>query len=255
MLALAALVVLSLGTAGVAAQTDGNTTETETATPTPTPTPTETETATSTPTPTETETATQTPAVCEEDGSPEMAQSRLFAQETTLTSDDPGEIAGGFQVDPTYDCAVTVQVTMQVPSGMEIRGTSDAMSGGAGLVSSQFEISPGANIRSVSANVYSDETGQRTVTADIVLWPTGDRDRAREIDGLSFTFDVEEPATPDGSMDDSDDESSGAAGPMGGLGGLPISPLILIGAAILLVAIVAIVALASRSEVNVGVQR
>lgn len=163
-------------------------------------------------TPSPTPTAEQTETTCSPSGPPEMAQSRLYAQQQTLTTDSPGRIAGGFQVNPTYDCPVTVSVTLQVPSGMEIRGTSDAISGGAGIVATQFEVSPGANVRSVAANVYSSETGSKSVTADIQMWPTGHQDMSREIDGLTFTFDVENEVTPSASSE-TDGESASAFGP------------------------------------------
>jgi hypothetical protein len=156
-----------------------------------------------------------------------MAQSRLYAQEQTLTTDSPGRIAGGFQVNPTYECPVTVFVTLQVPSGMEIRGTSDAMSGGAGLVSTQFEIEPGANIRSIAANVYSSETGSKTVIADIQLWPTGHEDMSRSIDGLTFRFDVENAVTPSESSNSSNEETGGAIGPGFGVIALAMSSLLI----------------------------
>jgi hypothetical protein len=167
-------------------------------------------------TPDSTPTAEPTETSCSPSGPPEMSQSRLYAQEETLTTDSPGRIAGGFQVNPTYECPVTVFVTLQVPSGMEIRGSSDAMSGGAGLVSTQFEVSPGANIRSIAANVYSSETGSKTVIADIQMWPTGHEDMSRSIDGLTFRFDVENSVTPtesSNSSDSSNEATEGAIGP------------------------------------------
>lgn len=164
-------------------------------------------------TPDSTPTAEPTQTSCSPSGPPEMAQSRLYAQEETLTTDNPGRIAGGFQVNPTYECPVTVYVTMQVPSGMEIRGSSDAMSGGAGLVSTQFEVTPGANIKSIAANVYSSETGSKTVIADIQMWPTGHKDMSRSIDGLTFRFDVENSVTPSETSDSSNEETEGVIGP------------------------------------------
>lgn len=127
---------------------------------------------------------------------PEMEQARLHASDKTVETDSPGRISGGFQVDPTANCPVVVHITMSVPSGMTISGSSDFTSSGAGMVTSRFTVEPGANIKDLSAEVYSGETGQRTVTADIQYWPEGHQDRAREIDGLSFTFDVEEETQP-----------------------------------------------------------
>jgi hypothetical protein len=156
-----------------------------------------------------------------------MAQSRLYAQEETLTTDDPGRIAGGFQVNPTYECPVTVFVTLQVPSGMEIRGTSDAMSGGAGIVTTQFEVTPGANVKSIAANVYSSETGSKSVVADIQMWPTGHKDMSRSIDGLTFSFDVENSVTPSETSNSSNEETASALGPGFGVITMVISSLII----------------------------
>ena len=178
-------------------------------------------------TPDSTPTAEPTQTSCSPSGPPEMAQSRLYAQEETLTTDDPGRIAGGFQVNPTYECPVTVFVTLQVPSGMEIRGTSDAMSGGAGIVTTQFEVTPGANVKSIAANVYSSETGSKSVVADIQMWPTGHKDMSRSIDGLTFSFDVENSVTPSETSNSSNGETASALGPGFGVITMLISSLII----------------------------
>lgn len=178
-------------------------------------------------TPDSTPTAEPTQTSCSPSGPPEMAQSRLYAQEETLSTDDPGRVAGGFQVNPTYECPVTVFVTLQVPSGMEIRGTSDAMSGGAGIVSTRFEVSPGANVKSIAANVYSSETGSKSVVADIEMWPTGHKDMSRSIDGLTFSFNVENSVTPSETSDSSDAETASAFGPGFGVLAMAISSLVI----------------------------
>lgn len=148
-------------------------------------------------------------AACEPGANePQMDQARLHASDTTIETDSPGRVSGGFQVSPTANCPVVVYITMSVPSGMTISGGSDFTSSGAGMVTTRFTVDPGANIKDIAAEVYSDETGERTVTADIQYWPEGHEDRAREIDGLSFTFDVEEPTTP---PDESDEDDSALA--------------------------------------------
>lgn len=219
---LAALAVpaLSVGTASAGSVANGTTqtstptattttvaTTATTATATPT-TATTTSTATTTATATETATATSTTEAgsasaqtteqeCDPTASePKLAQSRLYAPDTTIETGSPGRIAGGFRVDPTARCPVVVHVTMQVPSGMSIEGSSDIASGGAGMVTARFTVRPGANVKDISARVYSRDAGERTVTADIQYWPVGHEEMAREIDGLSFTYDVEEPLTP-----------------------------------------------------------
>jgi iron complex transport system substrate-binding protein len=159
-------------------------------------TPTSTATATETATATATATKTATPKACEPSSDePSLTQSRLYAPQKTLKSGEPGAIAGGFKVSGTANCAVVVSITMQVPSGMQIEGTSDVMSGGAGIVTAQFTVKPG-NIRSIRANVFSQNTGERTVSADIQYWPVGHEDMAKQIDGITLSFDVQEPVTP-----------------------------------------------------------
>ncbi|GAB7094934.1 hypothetical protein JCM30237_20870 [Halolamina litorea] len=179
-------------------------------------------------------TATEAEACDPGDDDPSLSQSRLYAPEKTLSEGEPGAISGGFQVDATANCAVEVSITMQVPSGMRIEGSSDIMSGGAGLVTAQFTVNPG-NIRSIRANVYSENTGDRTVTADIQYWPVGHQDMAKEIDGISMSFDVQEPVTateaPQGSQ--SGDSSSGVSTTMLVIGGL---------SALLLIAVVGLIA-------------
>ncbi len=171
-------------------------------------------------------------AVCEPGANePEMEQARLHASDTTVETGSPGRISGGFQVSPTANCPVVVHITMSVPSGVTISGGSDFTSSGAGMVTSRFTVSPGANIKDIAAEVYSDETGERTVTADIQYWPEGHEDRSREIDGLSFTFDVEEPTTPN---DESNAESDDANALSGGFTTPAILGVLLSTAAVLI---------------------
>lgn len=157
---------------------------------------------------------------------PEMDQARLYASDTTVTQDSPGQISGGFQVSPVANCPVVVVITMSVPSGMTISGGSDFASSGAGLVSTRFTVRPGANIRDVRATVYSEDTGEKTVTADIQYWPEGHQDLNREIDGLSFSFNVEESVTPTSSNQNTGTQASGGSG----AGGFTFAPALLAGA-------------------------
>lgn len=178
----------------------------------------------------ETTTGSQTTEVMCEPGAdePQMDQARLHASDTTIETDSPGRISGGFQVSPTANCPVVVYITMSVPSGMTISSGSDFTSSGAGMVTTRFTVDPGANIKDIAAEVYSDETGERTVTADIQYWPEGHEDRSREIDGLSFTFDVEEPTSPPGESDEDDNATALAGG---------FTPIALLGVLIAMVAV------------------
>lgn len=192
----------------------------------------QTNTTTATETATATATATPTASSCEPgDSEPQMDQARLYASDTTIESGSPGRIAGGFQVDPTANCPVVVYVTMTVPSGMTISGGSDFSSGGAGMVSARFTVRPGANIKDVSAEVYSDEPGQKSVTANIQYWPVGHEDLSREVDGLSFNFDVQEATTPTA--------SGQSGGSSNGFGSMLSSNVLVVGA-LLIVTLLAI---------------
>lgn len=197
-------------------------------------------------------TVTDTPAAeaCEPgtDG-PQLSQSRLYAPAQTITSGEAGQIAGGFQVAADSTCPVVVSITMSVPSGMTISGSSDIVSSGAGLATAQFTVDPG-EIKDIRANVYSQNTGDRSVTADITYWPEGHEDMSREIDGISLTFDVQEANTPAGG-DGGDGNTTGAEGGDGGLGN---TMLLAFGAFALVV--LGIVAVATRSEsVNIGISK
>jgi hypothetical protein len=165
-----------------------------------------------------------------------MDQARLYASDSTVESGSPGRIAGGFQVDPTANCPVVVYVTMSVPSGMTVTGGSDFSSGGAGMVAARFTVRPGANIKDVTAEVYSDEVGQKTVTANIQYWPEGHEDLSRDVDGLSFTFDIEEATTPTAAGGSQND------GPINGFGSMLSSNVLVVGALL----IVTLLAIGSR---------
>ncbi|MFC7132470.1 MULTISPECIES: hypothetical protein [Salinibaculum] len=209
--------------------------------------------ATETATATATQTATQTACQPGPD-EPQLSQSRLYAPQQTIASGEPGQISGGFQVAADASCSVVVSITMSVPSGMTISGSSDVVSSGAGLATAQFTVDPG-EIRDIRANVYSQNTGDRSVTADITYWPEGNQDMSREIDGISLTFDVQDPVTP-GTPDGGDggnDNSTGGAN--GGDGGLLSSTMLLAFGGFALV-VLAIVAVATRSDgVKIGISK
>lgn len=231
----------------VTAQTANNTTATPSTTTTETPTVTKTpQTTARTTTATTTEsTRSPTPAQCTPGPSePQLAQSRLYAPEKTIESGSPGQIAGGFQLDPTSKCSVTVHITLRVPSGMQITGASDTFSSGAGMTTATFTVNPTAGIKDISAEVYSRNTGERTVTADITYWPVGHKEMAKEMDGMAFTYDVREAATPTPAS--GENPTNSAPSSVGFVGGLSDTAALI--AALFVLLLAAIVGLAARSR-------
>ncbi|WP_152042501.1 hypothetical protein [Salinigranum salinum] len=185
---------------GAAGTADANATSTPAPTTTETVTESSTET-TSAQTDTATETSTPEPAsettatTCDVSADETLlSQNRLYAPETTIETDSPGQIAGGFQAAPHVDCPIVVRITMSVPSGMEVTGSSDVLSGGAGMVSGSFVVDDATGIEDIRATVYGTSTGDHTVTADIEYWPQGHEELAQSLDGLRFTFQVESPS-------------------------------------------------------------
>lgn len=166
--------------------------------------------------PTQTDTPTPAAGECNPSDPPKMETARLFTREDTITTDQPGTIAGGFLPPAALQCDIVVRVTMQVPNNMYIQGTTKLGSGGAGIVSSEFTIAAGtSSVESVRANVYASETGQLPVTADISYWPEGYPDLERSISGLTLNFDVQEPNEQSGTAA----SSSGGDGGSGDSGG------------------------------------
>lgn len=243
-----AVVLLSSAVAPLAAAQTANTTATATQTATPTATPVETATQTATPTATETAHTPTEQAQCTPGPSePQLSQSRLYAPEKTIESGSPGQIAGGFQLDPTSECRVTVHITLRVPSGMQITGSSDTFSGGAGMTTATFTVAPGSGIKDISAEVYSRNTGQRTVTADITYWPVGHKELSKEIDGIAFTYDVKEAATPTPQGDERRTRSTTVSG-SAQEGGFFLSNTAALVAALLMLVLTAVVGLAARGR-------
>lgn len=203
------------------------------------------------------ETATPTPdsadtaEACEPSDGPSLSQSRLYAPEQTINAGQPGQIAGGFQAAADASCPIVVSITMSVPSGMRIAGASDIVSSGAGLATAQFTVQPG-EIRDIRANVYSQNTGDRSVTADITYWPEGHEDMSRQIDTVSMTFDVQEAITPSG--EDATDGNATGGDDAGSAG--PVSNTLLLAFGAFALIVLAIVAVATRSEsVNIGITK
>lgn len=138
-------------------------------------------------------------AECAAEGPPTMSSNRLYAAETTITEDQEGIIEGSFRVDPTEapDCTIMVDVEMQVPSGLEIRGGDDFEQMGGGIVVGTFEMEPG-ELRDIRAHVYARDDGldEATVIADYEIWYEGDRENSYQQSGLRFTFNIEGPNPP-----------------------------------------------------------
>jgi hypothetical protein len=166
-----------------------------------------------------------------------MDQARLYAPQKEINANQAGRIDGGFKLDNTIDCPVKVIVTLRVPSGMTISGGSDWESAGAGLVSTSFVLNPGTNIKDLSANVFSQETGRLRVTGDIEYWPVGHDEMSKEIDGISMVFQVTEP-------NDGPDESEPWP--------LPIDPIILGLMGLVALAIVGMVMI-GPDAINIGI--
>ncbi|KAB1184782.1 MULTISPECIES: hypothetical protein [Haloferax] len=245
-----ALTVFMMVTSAAAPLAAAQSTNNSTTTATPTETPTATPTTTPTATPTEaTESEPTESESCEvSENGPKLSQSRLYAPVTTINSGQSGEIEGGFQLDPTTSCPIVVHITMSVPNGMSIMGASDTFTTGAGMTSAQFKVTPQSGIKDIRANVYSENTGKRTVTADITYWPEGHKDLAKEIDGIRLTFDVEEKnVAPANASADSD--SGGALG----FDNLSASsPLVIIGVLALLLLIAIVGLIARGGDINVA---
>ena len=154
---------------------------------------------------------------CDPEDPPELAQARLHTREDTIEEGSPGVISGGFLPEAGIDCPIVVRIALSVPNNMYIEGTTGIGTGGAGIVAGEFTINPDAeDVKSVRADVYSTQTGEHAVTADIEWWPEGHSDLKRSITGLTLTFDVIEPAEPGetptatpepGETPDSDDDS------------------------------------------------
>lgn len=141
-------------------------------------------------------TATESTEACTPaQGAPVMQVVDLHTREDTISANSPGQISGEFVTDGTNNCAVKVQITLNVPNNVYIQSTGDVMSGGSGLVTATFVVEPG-NAKSIRAEVFGTEVGQHTVTADITYWPVGHKDMAKEQDGMMLTFTVDEPNSP-----------------------------------------------------------
>ena len=144
------------------------------------------------------ENTTQDSAASEECELPEMDRARLYAPTKTINTDQAGTIEGAFELDPQVDCPVVVDVTMSVPSGMSISGGTDWQAAQAGIVGTEFTMDPeGASLKGLSAEVYSSNTGTRTVDAQIEYWPEGQPELSQSIDTTRLSFQVEEPNAPD----------------------------------------------------------
>jgi len=186
----AVLVVLLVGATAPATamiQSENNTTSTATETPMPT--------------------ASPTLEGCDPGENPTpLQQADLHTSDETIAQGDPGVIEGAIVQDITAECPVRVQITMNVPNNMYIEGGRDVQSGGGGIITSTFTVQPG-EAKDIAADVYGTETGEHTVITDITYFPVGHKDMAREIDGLTLSFTVEEPVEAPDSGSSSDGDS------------------------------------------------
>lgn len=244
---LAALFLMSAAAPFAAAQSANETNTTTAATQT-TATSTATATATDTAAPTATETDTPAPTEttategCEPAAdSPKLANARLYAPQKTITADQTGQIAGGFRLEPTANCPIVVDISMSVPSGMSISGSSDVFSTGAGITQARFVVDPDSGVKDIRAEVFSENTGDRTVTADITYWPQGHEEMAQEMDGIQLTFNVEAANTPSGGETDASGDSGASTDD------LSFSNPLLVGGVFGTLLLVAIVGLAARN--------
>lgn len=154
---------------------------------------------------------TQTSEQCDP-SNPELQQARLYTDDPTITKDSPGVISGSLVTDITNDCRIVVQLTLTVPNGMYIQGSSDVGSGGGGLVTNTIEVDPGES-KSLRATVFSNNLGTKTVTADLTYFPKGHKDMARELDGQMLEFTTEEKAMPDTKSDGGNESVNDASTP------------------------------------------
>jgi hypothetical protein len=139
---------------------------------------------------------------------------------------------------------------------MTISGGSDWQSAGAGLVSTTFTVRPGGGVKDLSANVFSEQTGQRRVTGDVEYYPVGHPELSNEIDGITMSFNVEE---PNPAPDPEDQEQQSTPVPPTGPGliesiitAIDDSPIFVIGG-IAALAIVAIIFVSPK--LNIGLKK
>lgn len=130
-------------------------------------------------------------------GAPQLETADLHTPDDTIKQGNPGRISGSFVLGADADQPVKVQVTLDVPNNMYIEGLDDVSSGGSGLITNTFTVQPG-EAKDISADVYGTEPGEHSVVGDITYFPEGNPDAAREIDGLTLTYNIEEPVPHDG---------------------------------------------------------
>ncbi|MFB6268556.1 MAG: PKD domain-containing protein [Halobacterium sp.] len=135
-----------------------------------------------------TQTTTQTGCQPADDGT--MVQAvQLHTDDPNIETGDPGQISGAIAADISNNCPIKVQLTLEVPNGMRIEGGNDIRSGGGGLVTSTFTVEPGES-KSISADVYSADAGEKVVKSSITYYPVDNQDMARQQDTGTLTFDV-----------------------------------------------------------------
>ncbi|WP_276300423.1 PKD domain-containing protein [Halorussus lipolyticus] len=136
---------------------------------------------------------------------------RLYAPEKVIEPGSPGRLAGAFTADVTNDKATKVQITLQVPSGIQISGGSDIESSGGGLPTTTFVIQPGET-KDISAQVTGSAPGTYTLRAAITYFPVGNKSAAREYDDLTLDFEVRGDSTANAALEDDQQSRTKADG-------------------------------------------
>ncbi|MFC7080883.1 PKD domain-containing protein [Halorussus caseinilyticus] len=126
---------------------------------------------------------------------------RLYTPEKIIAPGSPGRLAGAFTADVTNEKPVKVQITLQVPSGIQIQGGSDVQSSGGGLPTATFVIAPGET-KDISAEVVGSDPGTYTLRAAITYFPVGNTSAAKEYDGLELNFEVRDDETTESASDE-----------------------------------------------------
>lgn len=120
----------------------------------------------------------------------------VHTSDDTITGpSDPGRVGVSAVTSITNECPVVVQVTFDIPNNMYYQGTS-ADASGQGLQTEVFEVPPG-DTASFTSELFANQEGQHTVTADVEYFPEGQPGDARSLDNFMLTFNVVETGFPD----------------------------------------------------------
>jgi len=106
-------------------------------------------------------------------------------------ADDPARVGVTALASITNECPVVIQISFNIPNDMYYQGTS-ASSSGQGLQTEILEVDPGEAARFTTA-MYSNRSGSRNVTANVVYFPKGQPEDARSLPDVILKFDVQTP--------------------------------------------------------------